>query len=173
MEGWCAELGCALEWVQKSTHLKHTTREEVLSGSMTLHQERGAGEGVHISPRVINNSHVGHIIQIEVVVIMSNVHHHNHDHLHLAVAGPVEGVAAACHALIHHQQDILTVQSSLMLKILTHLYHPIANMVVIREVMGYLIILLMTDKAAEKGGAELLDIVLVLTDSQNILHQLK
>lgn len=60
-----------------------------------------------------------------------------------------------------------------MLKILTHLYHLIANMVVIREVMGYLIILLMTDTAAEKEGAELLDIVLVPTDSQNILHQLK
>lgn len=60
-----------------------------------------------------------------------------------------------------------------MLKILTHLYHPIANMVLIREAMGYLIILLMTDTAAEKGGVELLDIVLVLTDSQNILHQLK
>ena len=60
-----------------------------------------------------------------------------------------------------------------MLKILTHLYHLIANMVVIREVMGYLIILLMTDTAAEKERAELLDIVLVPTDSQNILHQLK
>lgn len=177
MEGWCVGLGCAFEWVQKLTHLKHTSMEEVLSENMIHHQERGTEEGVYIIPRAIN-SRVGLVMAREVVVIMNNnILHHHRDRHHLVVVvvgGLVEGVVVACHALIHHLQDM---PSHRTLKIVTH-HRRIVNMEHTKEVMSHLHIIphLMTDTAAEREEeTELLDtIVLVLTDSQDFHHhQLK
>lgn len=165
MEGWCAELECALEWVQKSTHRKHNIKEEVLSVNMILLQEKGTEEVVHISQKVIN-THEDHATQIGVVVIMRSIHLLLVHHL-LVVAGLVGVVTGAQHTITHH---LYTPLNHLMLKIFTLHQHHIEDT---REATSRHHMFLMTDTVVEMEQGLLADIHLVLTGCLGILHQLR